>query len=93
MEGATRFETPGPDGAPLSLLLDNGPDRTGVCPRHAEGYKVALDIWEKAGRPVIDRRRPRTPEETELVRRFMEGARKDRSEEEEEHEEDKEEKA
>lgn len=86
-EGATRLETPGPDGAPLSLLLDNGPDRTGVCARHAEGYAVAQDIWERAGRPVMDRRRPRTPEETEMVRRFIEGARNKRSGEEEGEEE------
>ncbi len=78
-EGATRLETPGPDGAPLSLLVDNGPDRTGVCARHAEGYAVAQDIWEKAGMPVMDRRRPRTPEEEEMVRRFLEEARNKRN--------------
>ena len=78
-EGATRLETPGPDGAPLSLLVDNGPDRTGVCARHAEGYAVAQDIWEKAGMPIIDRRRPRTPEEEEMVRRFLEEARNKRN--------------
>ena len=72
-QGATRLETPGLDGASLSLLVDNGPARTGVCGRHAEGYEVALDIWERAGRPVIDRRRPLTPEEREAVRRFNEG--------------------
>ena len=79
--GAARLETPGPDGAPLSLLRDNGPARTRVCRRHAEGYAVALDIWKRAGRMVIDQRRPLTPEEKEAVRRFTSGARNGRSRE------------